>query len=56
MAELSAKKRYALALDVVESADRLRSLLRGMLSNATALREVTEILDDYDAKRAKVKR
>jgi hypothetical protein len=48
----ASKKRYALAIETVKSADQMRSLLRGMLRNAVVLRDVSEILDDYDAKRA----
>jgi hypothetical protein len=46
------KKRYALALDAVQSADQMRSLLRGMLRDAVVLPAVSDILNDYDTKRA----
>ncbi len=56
MADSSAnKKRYALALETVKSADQMRNLLRGMLRNAVVLPAVSEILDDYDAKRELVR-
>lgn len=50
------KKRHALAIEVVKSADQLRALLRGMLRDRLVLPAVSEMLADYDSKRTELEK